>query len=219
MPFVKLDTGILDSTLWVERECREIFITALLLAEPFELKSPMDQYEVRTLEKTGYRFPPGWYGFVRAAGVGIIRRALVGVEEGMIALEKLCAPDPESRSPDFEGRRMARVDGGYLVINFMHYRDRDYTAAERQNRLRRRNAVREANEAFAEEWHVIEAFYGTSCAFCEEYPWSEIGYIVPEKMGGKRELKNIAPACRSCATPRRNKILEPKRRHPFMSKK
>lgn len=143
MAFVKLDTGILDSTLWIERECREVFITALLLAEPFDTTEPMEQYEVRTLNKTGFVVPPGWYGFVRAAGVGILRRAMVEQEAGFAALELLGAPDLESRSKDFDGRRMVRVDGGYIILNFMKYRDRDHTTAERSRRWRERHKADE----------------------------------------------------------------------------
>src|SRR5436190_13597342 len=138
MSFVKLDAGILDSTLWVERECREVFITALLLAEPFETKLPMEQFEIRSLEKTGFVVPPGWYGLVRAAGVGILRRALVEQEAGLAALERLGSTDPGSRSSEFAGRRLVRVDGGFIVLNYMKYRDRDYTTAERSRRYRER---------------------------------------------------------------------------------
>lgn len=142
LPFVKLDAGILNSTLWVDREAREIFITALLLAEPFESTDPIPQLKVRALEQTGFAAPPGWYGFVHAAGVGILRRALVGDELGLPALERLGDPDPESRSAEHEGRRLIRVDGGYLVLNYMKYRERDYTMAERSRRYRERKASR-----------------------------------------------------------------------------
>lgn len=143
MAYVKLDTGILDSTLWIERECREIFITALLLALPYEATEPMPQYEVRSLTKTKFMVPPGWYGFVGAAGGGIVRRAMVEMEAGYAALEKLGSPDPESRSSAHEGRRLVRVDGGYIVLNYIQYRDRDHTAKERQQRFRdrKRHAV------------------------------------------------------------------------------
>lgn len=138
MPFVKLDTGILTSTLWVERECREIFITALLMAEPYETLVPLKQIAVRTLDLTGWEVPPGWYGFVRAAGVGIIRMAIMEQELGLAALERLASPDPQSRSGEFDGRRLVRVDGGYIVLNYIKYRERDYGAAERMRRLRQR---------------------------------------------------------------------------------
>ena len=142
MPFVKLDTKILDSTLWIERECREVFITSLLMAEPLEVNEPMEALMVDSLEHLGFTVQPGWYGFVHAAGPGIVRRAMVPEQSGMLALEKLSAPDPGSRSSDHEGRRMVRVDGGYVILNYMKYRERDYTAAERQRRLRERKKLK-----------------------------------------------------------------------------
>lgn len=138
MAFVKLDCGILTSTLWFHRDCREVFITALLMAEPFEARAPMKQIQVDSLEFTGFEVPAGWYGMVPAAGVGIVRQAGLELKEGIEALRKLGAPDLESRSQDFEGRRMVRVDGGYLILNFVKYRERDHTGAERSRRYRLR---------------------------------------------------------------------------------
>jgi hypothetical protein len=142
MPFVKLDCGMLNSTLWFEREAREVFITALLMAEPREFLERVQQIEVRTLDPTGWEAPPGWYGFVPAAGVGILHRARVEKKAGYTALETLGKPEDSSRSQDFEGRRLIRIDGGYIVLNYMKYRDRDYTAAERQRRYRERKAAK-----------------------------------------------------------------------------
>lgn len=138
MAFVKLDCGILNSTLWVEREPRDVFITALLMAVPFEVTQPMPQFRVNSIEPTGFVVPPGWYGFVEAAGPGIVRRAIADPVLGMQALEKLGEPDLESRSADFDGRRLVRVDGGYIVLNYMKYREKDNTAAVRQQRYRQR---------------------------------------------------------------------------------
>jgi hypothetical protein len=141
MAFVKLDSAILTSTLWPQRDCREVFITALLMAEPFEARQPMKQIEVDSLDHTGFEIPAGWYGMVPSAGVGIVRLAGIKQAAGIEALRKLGAPDLESRSQDFEGRRMIRVDGGYIIINFIKYRDRDHTSRERQKRFRERNGV------------------------------------------------------------------------------
>lgn len=138
MAYVKLDTGILNSTLWVDRECREVFITALLMAEPVEATESLATYEVRSLDKTPFVVPAGWYGIVRAAGVGIVRFAMTDPDAGMAALERLAAKDPESRSQDFEGRRLVRVDGGFIVLNYFKYRDRDHTSATRSKRYRDR---------------------------------------------------------------------------------
>jgi hypothetical protein len=136
MPFVKLDCCILDSTLWIDCVARDVFITALLMAEPMELPEPMAQLEVNTLKETGWEVPAGWYGFVRAAGVGIINRARVGETAGKAALERLGSPEPDSRSEAFAGRRLVRVNGGYVILNYMTYRERDYTTAERSRRYR-----------------------------------------------------------------------------------
>src|ERR1035437_461893 len=83
MPFVKLDTAILESSLWIDRAARDMFMTALLMAEPREFTTPMPQYYVDRIEQTGFSVPPGWYGFVAAAGVGIARRAFVEQDEGI----------------------------------------------------------------------------------------------------------------------------------------
>ena len=139
MPFVKLDCGMLNSTIWADRVAREVFITALLLAEPREYDDPVQEIATRNLDYTGWEAPPGWYGFVPASGPGVVDRAGLGDREaGVAALERLAGPDPESRSQDHDGRRMIRVDGGFLILNYDKYRQRDYTAAERQRRFRER---------------------------------------------------------------------------------
>ena len=137
---MKLDTNILYSTLWVERTQREVFITALLMAEPFEFKEPQRQLNIDSLEYTEPPFiaEPGWYGFVRSSGHGIANAAGLPKKGCLEALRELGDPDPESRSKDYDGRRMIRIDGGFLILNFMKYRDKDHTAALRQRKLRQR---------------------------------------------------------------------------------
>lgn len=144
MVFVKLDKGILTSTLWPDVPAREVFITAMLMAEPFELEQPIEALRVRAIEPLGFTVPKGWYGFVAAAGIGIIRAAMVDTEEGLLALERLASPDPESRTPDFEGRRMVRIPGGYLVLNYDRYREKDHSTAERSRRYRAKKAAAKA---------------------------------------------------------------------------
>ena len=143
MGFVKLDTGILDSTLWIERDCRDVFITALLMAQPQVFDEPLAQLKVDALEETGFTIPPNWYGFVAASGLAIITRAGVDRDVGMRALEKLGEPEPESRSQEFDGRRMIRINGGFVILNYMKHRDRDYTAAKRAKRYRERQKEKE----------------------------------------------------------------------------
>ena len=155
MAYAKLDAGILDSSLWLDRCAREVFITTLLLAEPFELREALPQYHADSLILTGWSVPPGWYGKVGAAGPGILRRACVDHAEGIAALERLGSPDPDSRTTDFEGRRLVRVNGCYLVLNYMTYRDRDHTAAVRSKRYRDRKASSPQGDTATSQRHGV----------------------------------------------------------------
>lgn len=141
MPFVKLDCAILTSTIWFDKDARDVFLTALLMAEPREYENGAAQIAVREITMTGWSAPPGWYGYVPAAGSGIINRCGISREIGLAALERLGDPDTESRSKAFEGRRLIRIDGGYLVLNYQAYRERDYTAADRSKRYREKLAA------------------------------------------------------------------------------
>lgn len=141
VPFVKLDCGILNSTIWFDSDARIVFLTALLMAKPFHVKEPLKVIKHDKIEDAGWEIPPGWYGKIEAAGPGIVRMACLENTPGMEAIGRLCSPDPDSRSREFEGRRMGRVDGGYIVLNFQRYRDKDHTNAVRQARFRERHAA------------------------------------------------------------------------------
>ena len=136
MAFVKLDCGILNSTLWPDRNARDVFITALLMAAPLIVDDEREVLCVNSLESAGWAIPPGEYGFIPAAGPGIVMRAMIPMDEGMRALETLCDTDDGSRTSSFGGRRLARIDGGYIVLNYMVYRAKDHSNADRQRRHR-----------------------------------------------------------------------------------
>jgi hypothetical protein len=142
--FVKLDSGLLDSSLWVQADARTMFLTALLLAHPVELLEPVEAIQIGSLKPLGFTVPAGWYGMVEAASTGLCARACLSPEAGTSALSVLASPDPDSRTPTYEGRRMVRISGGFLILNYMTYRERDYTAAERQRRYRERQKEQRA---------------------------------------------------------------------------
>ena len=50
------------------------------------------------------------------------------------AIEKLEAPDENSRSTSDDGRRIRRVDGGYEIINYLIYRDLSLKDAEAERK-------------------------------------------------------------------------------------
>lgn len=62
-------------------------------------------------------------GFVAASKSGMIRICNVTPEEFEDAVTVLESPDPDSRTPDNNGRRLQKVDGGWIVLNHFLYRD------------------------------------------------------------------------------------------------
>jgi hypothetical protein len=166
MPFIKLDCDILESSLWDWTPERHIFITALLMAKPHELTKPEPQLKVDSLDPTGWVVPPGKYGFIKASGSMIIKKALTlshmnHIEEsedytdGLAALKALGSPDPDSRSQEFDGRRLVRVDGGYIALNFQRFRDKDHTATERKRRQRQREKESGMSRRDVTESHTV----------------------------------------------------------------
>ena len=100
--FTKLFSSIIFSSVWSEDDrTRIVWITMLALADAD--------------------------GFVCAALPGIANSARVPLEETAKAIKRLEAPDPHSRSSDHDGRRIEKIDGGWLVLNYRMYRDRART--------------------------------------------------------------------------------------------
>lgn len=114
--FVKLYGSILGSSVWSESlPTRIVWITMLALADE--------------------------RGKVEASVSGLARIANVTRAQCENALERLTAPDPDSKSPEFEGRRIEKVSGGWMILNYLAYRDlrspRQVAEAERKARWRK----------------------------------------------------------------------------------
>jgi hypothetical protein len=109
----KLFTKILDSSIWLEdAETRLIWITML---------AAMDED-----------------GFAEFASAGnVAHRARLGKEETLRAIAILESPDPDSSDPDNDGRRIERVNGGWMVLNAPKYRSiTKREDAKAKNRIR-----------------------------------------------------------------------------------
>jgi hypothetical protein len=63
-------------------------------------------------------------GTVEGSIPGLAHLARVGIPETEAALKKLLAPDPHSRTKEHEGRRIATIDGGWLILNRTKYREK-----------------------------------------------------------------------------------------------
>lgn len=96
--FVKLYGSILDSTVWLESlPTKVLWVTMLAMADAD--------------------------GYVASSVPGLARRAGVTRAECEDALEVLSAPDPDSKTPDNDGRRIEKVTGGWLILNARLYRE------------------------------------------------------------------------------------------------
>jgi hypothetical protein len=112
----KLFGKILDSSIWLEDHATiRVWITLL---------ASMDED-----------------GFCQFAAPGnLARRAAVTLEEVDSAVAKLEGPDPDSNDPDNEGRRIERVQGGWIVLNAVKYREMVTRQVIKEgNRLRMQN--------------------------------------------------------------------------------
>lgn len=82
-------------------------------------------------------------GFVKGVEAWLASESNVSREECREALQLFQAEDPESQDQDWGGRRIEKLEGGWLVLNYRKYRDMrtkdQVLAAERQHRKRLRD--------------------------------------------------------------------------------
>ena len=62
-------------------------------------------------------------GRVWASIPGLARRSGLVIQEVEVALECFLAPDQYSTTPEHEGRRIEKIDGGWRLLNHQKYRD------------------------------------------------------------------------------------------------
>lgn len=97
--YTKLFAEIVGSSIWAEDDqTRIVWITILAMKDRDHI--------------------------VRLAISGLARLANVPLDAAQRAVEKLSSPDADSRSKEFEGRRIEAVDGGWKVLNGEKYRKR-----------------------------------------------------------------------------------------------
>jgi hypothetical protein len=94
-------------------------------------------------------------GIVEASVPGLAHLARVPIADVQKALAVLAAPDPHSRTPTQDGRRIESVPGGWRLVNYELYRDRlspdqkREQARLRQQRKRSRDASRDVTHGHA----------------------------------------------------------------------
>lgn len=121
--YTKLDAGILKSSVWVGTPSSHKLAWIALLA----MKDVL--------------------GRVTCSVQGLAREAEITREEAQAALDSFMAPDPDSRTPDLEGRRIEKRDGIYYILNHDKYRDQQDEDYQRQRKARNKAAQRERERA------------------------------------------------------------------------
>lgn len=110
--FTKIYPSLITSSVWSESlATKVVWITLLALADR--------------------------NGVITSSIPGLARVAGVTVEEAEKAIEIFCSPDKYSTSKNHDGRRLEQVDSGWLLLNYMKFRDMNVTPE-------RRNQVKEA---------------------------------------------------------------------------
>lgn len=119
--YVKLVGSITQSSLWTQSaETRVVWFTLLAMANSS--------------------------GDVFTGLAGLARMANVPRETVDRAIKYLLAPDPDSRDPMWEGRRVEIIDGGYHILNHFKYRG---TASDDWRREYQRKWIAEKRKRMA----------------------------------------------------------------------
>lgn len=123
--FTKLVPEIVLSSIWNESpEVRCVWITMLAIKDE--------------------------NGIVLGTEETLARIANVTLQCVTDAIERFSSPDKNSRTPDNEGRRIAKCDGGWIVLNHGKYRDNSAVlrekTRERVRRFREKKAMEKASQ-------------------------------------------------------------------------
>ncbi len=96
--FTMMWQSLLDSSVWLgtSKETRLVWVTMLLMKDAD--------------------------GVVRSGVPGIAHRAVVSVEECRKAIKQLSEPDPDTMTQANQGRRIKKVEAGWLILNHEKYR-------------------------------------------------------------------------------------------------
>ena len=105
--FVKVHKSMILSSIWDEDDATRLtWVTLLLMCDQ--------------------------HGYVGASITGIAHMARLTIEQTEAAMLRLLSPDPASRSKSNEGRRVVESERGYVLTNYVAFRDADDGASVRK---------------------------------------------------------------------------------------
>lgn len=98
MKWIKLNSNIIESSAWEEPyHVRLVWLSLMAICD-------LD-------------------GIARISEAAVARIANVQPDEAKESMDVLLSPDPHSRDPDNEGRRIEKVPGGFKLLNYFKYRN------------------------------------------------------------------------------------------------
>lgn len=120
--FAKLYSDIVDSSIWDEPpETCKVWVTLLALSDRD--------------------------GFVRGSLGWLASKSKVTIEQCGKALECFTRPDPKSRTPSNEGRRIKEVERGWLILNYSYFRDEHKQLSSNPRRVYQREWMRKKRQS------------------------------------------------------------------------
>ncbi len=142
MGYTKLFSSILASSIWQEDQAtRLVWLTMLALKNERHV--------------------------VEASISGLTNLSRVSRDECEAALTKFLAPDPESRNTAHEGRKIERVEGGWMILNGEHYRRlmsdderKEYQKIKAREYRKRKKDVEDAAVKAGAQQAIKEGFGG-----------------------------------------------------------
>lgn len=160
--YTKLFSDIVDSSIWTEdSDTCKVWITLLALCNNSD-------------------------GYVRGSVGWLAGKAHVKPEVCEAALRKFSEPDPASRTPDNEGRRIEFLEDGWLILNYLIFRDRLSTNPKAIKTRQRVQKHRERYNALRNAFSVTRRYTDSVSVSAYE--------SVQGKESAERKPKFIAPS-------------------------
>lgn len=134
--WTKLFSSIVTSSIWIENDATlRVWIAMLATADAD--------------------------GIVEGSIPGFASLARVTTEQMRVAVATLSEPDADSRTPDYEGRRIETIEGGWRILNYRAYRERpqtkDGSKAPAMRAYRARQRAAQSNEGLSSEATVASS--------------------------------------------------------------
>lgn len=124
--FTKLFSGITESSIWVQSDkVLRVWIAMLARADA--------------------------NGTVEGSIPGFANLCMMSADDMREVVAILSGPDPDSRDPDHEGRRIEAFNGGWMVLNYLKYREKTQGREGSRAPYMRAYRQKKREEAFQDE--------------------------------------------------------------------